>query len=216
MMAKRLHIMNNVLIVFIKYPEPGQVKTRLAKDVGDEKACAIYKFLAEGVMKNIFLKCQRSYGVHIFFTPPRKQNEIKEWIKPFSGKAQEADTQYIPQEGGDLGERISHAFKLTLQKKGRKRCVIIGTDCPGIDATLIENAFEILNKKDVVIGPSADGGYYLFGMSKLTLDLFRDIDWSTERVFGQTIKKIQKNNLSCVVLKTLADIDTQEDLINIP
>ena len=204
--------MDNALIVFLKYPESGQVKTRLAKDIGDEKACAIYKLLAEGVMKNIFSKNPRTYDVHIFFTPADKQNKIKDWLKPFLDNDQGVGTQYIPQEGNDLGERMSNAFKQTLQGKGCKRCVIIGTDCPGMDATLIEKAFEILKKRDIVIGPCKDGGYYLLGMSRLVPDLFEDIAWSTDWVFDQTIEKIQKNNLSFDILKNLVDIDTQEDL----
>ena len=99
--------------------------------------------------------------------------------------------------------------------------IIIGTDCPEIDATLIENAFGVLKEKDIVVGPCKDGGYYLMGMSRLVpvsfeqgfiSDLFVDIDWSTDRVFKQTMEKIQKNNLSCGILKTLVDIDTIEDL----
>jgi len=250
--------MDNALIVFLKYPEPGQVKTRLAKDIGDEKACAIYKLLAEGVIKNVFSNNPRTYDVHIFFTPADKQNKIKDWLKPFLDNDQGVDTQYIPQEGTDLGERMSNAFKQILQGKHHERTVtqnhrnqitplifppfargdeggvkkliktcphvyeekkflpcntiIIGTDCPGMDATLIESAFEVLKKRDIVIGPCKDGGYYLLGMSRLVPDLFEDIAWSTDRVFDQTMEKIQKNNLSFDILKNLVDIDTQDDL----
>lgn len=203
--------MDTALIVFLKYPEPGQVKTRLAKDIGDEKACAVYKFLAEGVMKNIFLKRESSYDVHIYFAPPHKENEIRGWLNPLH-KDQSAEVQFIPQEGIDLGERMSNAFQQTLQGKGCTRCVIIGTDCPWIDAALIQEAFESLKEHDVVIGPCKDGGYYLLGMSIFVPDLFEDIAWSTERVLNQTIDKIQKNNLSLDMLKTLEDIDTQDDL----
>lgn len=204
--------MENALIVFLKYPESGRVKTRLAKDIGDEKACAIYKLLAEGVMKNIFSKKPGMYDVYIFFTPSYKENEIKAWLKPFINNDLGGDVQYIPQEGYDLGERMSYAVKQTLRSRGYKKCIIIGTDCPGIDTPLIENAFEILKERDVVVGPCRDGGYYLLGMSTLAVDLFVDIDWSTDRVFNQTIEKTRKNNLSSGILKTLADIDTQEDL----
>ena len=107
---------------------------------------------------------------------------------------------------------MSTAFKEILQEKGCKKCIIIGTDCPEIDATLIENAFGVLKEKDIVIGPCKDGGYYLLGMSRPASDLFVDIDWSTDRVFEQTMEKIRENNLSCSILKTLVDIDTIEDL----
>ncbi|GAN31751.1 MAG: glycosyltransferase [Candidatus Brocadia sp. AMX2] len=204
--------MNNVLIVFLKYPEPGKVKTRLAKALGNEKACRIYQLLAESVIRNIFLKNERKYDVHIFFTPIDKKNEIVTWLKPLIGNDTETGIHYIPQEGAELGERMSDAFQQALQKKSYERSIIIGTDCPGIDAALIEDAFEVLKKKDIVIGPCMDGGYYLLGMSGLFPDLFSGIDWSTDCVFDQTMRKIQRNHLSYMILKTLADIDTQEDL----
>ena len=245
--------MENALIIFLKYPEPGKVKTRLAKDTGDEKACAVYKLLAEGVIKNVFSKNPLTYDVHIFFTPANRETEIKDWLKPILNDNQGIKTQFRTQEGRNLGEKMSNAFRQILQEKGYKKCttqltttesplkkgdkggckknsqekmflhhtIIIGTDCPEIDATLIENAFGVLKEKDIVIGPCKDGGYYLLGMSRpvpvsfkqgFVPDLFMDIDWSTDRVFKQTMEKIQKNNLSCGILKILVDIDTLEDL----
>lgn len=250
--------MNNALIVFLKYPNPGHVKTRLAKDVGDELACSIYQSLAEHVIRNIFLKKQRTYDVRVFFTPADKENEIKVWLKPLLSVIPGADVPFISQEGNDLGDRMSNAFKKTLQGSRDKKiltkhhsnhnrtplsmlgersereetqkltkghpcghedkissshhAIIIGTDCSEIDAALIESAFEVLQGKDIVIGPCKDGGYYLIGMASYVPDLFVDIDWSTNRVFTQTIEKMQKNNLSYGILKTLTDIDRIEDL----
>ena len=204
--------MENALIVFLKYPEPGKVKTRLAKDIGNEKACVIYKQLAEDVMKNVFAKNPAAYDIHIFFTPANKENEIIAWLNPILATHQETNIHCSPQKGDSLGKRMSNAFKQTLERVDCKRCIIIGTDCPEIDATLIEDTFEVLQKKDIVIGPCKDGGYYLLCLSKYVSDLFEDITWSTKRVFEQTMKKVQNNNLSYGILKTLADIDTPEDL----
>ena len=213
--------MENAVIIFLKYPEPGKVKTRLAKSLGDEKACAVYKSLAEGIIKNISSKNPLTYDVHIFFTPADRENEIRTWLKPILNDNQGIKTQFRTQEGRNLGEKMSNAFKEILQEKVCKKCIIIGTDCPEIDATLIENAFGVLKEKNVVIGPCKDGGYYMLGMSRpvpvsfdqgFISDLFVDIDWSTDRVFEQTMEKIHKNNLSCSILKTLVDIDTIEDL----
>ena len=213
--------MENVLIIFLKYPEPGKVKTRLAKDIGNEKACEIYKLLAENVIKTFSQKNPGTYTVHFFFTPADRETEISTWLKPILDDNQGIKTQFRTQEGRNLGERMSNAFKEILQEKGCKKCIIIGTDCPEIDATLIENAFGVLKEKDIVIGPCRDGGYYLLGMSRpvpvsfeqgFISDLFVDIDWSTDRVFEQTMEKVHKNNLSCGILKILMDIDTIEDL----
>jgi len=204
--------MENAVIIFLKYPEPGKVKTRLAKDIGNEKSCEIYKLLAEGIIKNVAQNNLKTYDGHIFFTPADKENEIKNWLKSIIDNEWAFHIQYSPQKGNTLGERMSNAFQQTLQRKDCKRCIIIGTDCPEIDATLIESVFEILKEKDIVIGPCKDGGYYLLGMSGFVPDLFVDIDWSTDQVFIQTMEKVQKNNLSCSILKILTDIDTQEDL----
>lgn len=209
--------MTNVLIIFLKYPEPGKVKTRLARVIGNEKACEVYTRLAEGILKNISSKKPGRYDLSIFYAPADKGNEIRSWLKPVLNDDSETGIQYIPQEGDDLGERMSNAFHRVLRAKEYTKAypcnaVIIGTDCPGIDIALIESAFGILHEKDVVIGPSEDGGYYLLGMSRFIPDLFKDIAWSTDRVFSQTIKRIQKNDLSCDLLKVLIDIDTPEDL----
>lgn len=235
--------MNNILIVFLKYPEPGKVKTRLAKVIGSEKACEAYIQLAGGVIKNVFSKKPRLYDIYIFFTPADKGSEMKDWLKHMVNNDLGSGVHCMPQEGNDLGERMSHAFQQVFRRKdllcgtkdnqqdeegirepakvsscvtgegGFSSCnvMIIGTDCPGVDAALIENAFEALHENDVVIGPCEDGGYYLLGMSRLVPDLFTHIDWSTQQVFGQTMEKIRKNNLSCCMLKTLTDIDTAED-----
>ena len=126
-------------------------------------------------------------------------------------------TTESPLKKGDEGG----CKKNSQEKMFLHNTIIIGTDCPEIDAALIEDAFEILKEKDIVVGPCKDGGYYLLGMSRpvpvsfdqgFISDLFVDIDWSTDRVFEQTMEKIHKNNLSCSILKTLVDIDTIEDL----
>src|SRR3990167_2277732 len=91
--------MENVLIIFLKYPEPGKVKTRLAEDIGDEKACAIYKLLAENVIKNILTKNPGTYDVHIFFTPADRETEIRTWLKPILNDNQGIKTQFRTQEG---------------------------------------------------------------------------------------------------------------------
>ncbi|MGQ3686008.1 MAG: TIGR04282 family arsenosugar biosynthesis glycosyltransferase [Candidatus Loosdrechtia sp.] len=234
------------LIIFLKYPEPGKVKTRLAKVIGHEKACEAYIQLAEGIIKNILLKKTKLYDIYIFFTPADKGCEINDWLKRMVNIDFRSDVYAIPQEGEALGEKMLNAFQYVFWDKvlcckikniqhdnkegiretvpvpsfftiagGKKflscNSMIIGTDCPDVDVALIESAFEALQENDVVVGPCEDGGYYLLGMSKLVPGLFANISWSTHEVFRQTMKKIQENNLSCHVLKTLADIDTAED-----
>ncbi len=212
---------DNILIIFLKYPEPGRVKTRLAKAIGNDKACTIYKLLAEDVIKNVFPESSQAYDVCILFTPTDKEDEVKDWLKPILHTIQRGTIQCIPQEGTTLGEKMSNAFQRIFQERPYNKGLVIGTDCPGIHARLLGKAFEALKEKDIVIGPCKDGGYYLLGMSRSIpsrsnqgsiLDLFIDIDWSTDRVFDQTMKKVYKNALSYHILETLTDIDTIEDL----
>lgn len=196
--------MDNALIVFLKYPEPGKVKTRIAGFIGDERACALYTLIAEGVIKNVFLENPGTYDVYIFFTPANTKDKVEGWLK--------VEARYRPQEGDTLGEKMSNAFQSILQNNGYKRSIIIGTDCPEVNASLIESAFEMLKEKDIVIGPCKDGGYYLLGMSRFVSDVFLDIDWSTDRVISQTVNKVCKNDLSYGILKTLEDVDTPDDM----
>lgn len=93
------------------------------------------------------------------------------------------------------------------------RVVIIGTDCPELNAGIIMNAFAYLNNHDVVIGPAEDGGYYLLGMKRHYTLLFKNINWSTENVFDETITICKKNNINYSFLPVLHDIDEEKDLI---
>jgi glycosyltransferase A (GT-A) superfamily protein (DUF2064 family) len=90
--------------------------------------------------------------------------------------------------------------------------VIIGTDCPDLNASVIMNAYVYLEDHDIVIGPASDGGYYLLGMKKLHPRLFEKIDWSTGKVLAQTLKICESSNLSTFLLPELSDIDDENDL----
>lgn len=195
-------LQKNVLIIFVKYPEPGKVKTRLAEELGDRKAAEIYSLMAETIIGNVFHSGR--YETAIFFDPPGKKDEIKKWI----GKGSE---RYIPQEGKTLGDRMSNAFGRVFSD-GARNAVIIGTDCVDITSETLEEAFGILGETDVVIGPAEDGGYYLLGLNNHEPTLFRDISWSTGLVLDQTVGRIQEAGLSFKLLRTLTDIDTAGDL----
>ncbi|MEM7394475.1 MAG: TIGR04282 family arsenosugar biosynthesis glycosyltransferase, partial [Verrucomicrobiota bacterium] len=112
---------------------------------------------------------------------------------------------------GDLGDRmlgaLNHAFEL-----GYGEAVIIGTDCPALSARHLKQAFDTLKTNDVVLGPTFDGGYYLIGMKQPHQALFRDIPWSTEAVFPNTMEVMKTENLSCGLLPRLRDLDDQDDL----
>ncbi len=125
-----------------------------------------------------------------------------------------AAAHWEPQEGSDLGERLERSVARAFESNA-KRVVVIGTDCPDLDAAGLPRAFESLAKLDVVLGPATDGGYYLIGLSQNAPALFRGIDWSTERVLAQTLMICQRERLSVAQLPELSDVDQPEDLLHL-
>ena len=184
------------LIIFVRNPEKGKVKTRLAKGVGEDKALAIYKALltktrtvAEGVdaLRLLF------YSVQI--------RTDDSWPNDAFEKRQ--------QEGEDLGARMAHAFDTALQEA--ESAIIVGSDIAQISTPIIENAFNLLEQKDYVLGPSIDGGYYLLGMKQPSHFLFQNMEWSTDQVSRTTQDRILERNCSLGFAPTLSDIDYAED-----
>ncbi len=199
--------MNNTkktaIIIFAKYPRPGKVKTRLAKDIGNEKALLIYKKLVSKLLNQID---SNNYDISIYFYPESKKNEVKKWINL-------PDIKYLSQSGDDIGARMLNAFKDSLSLKYAKT-VIIGTDCLEINNNIISKSFYLLDDSDLVLGPATDGGYYLIGLKAVVETIFQDIHWSTEKVLKQTINKAKEIKLSYKFPDFLSDIDTLEDLNN--
>ncbi|WP_291778476.1 TIGR04282 family arsenosugar biosynthesis glycosyltransferase [Cecembia sp.] len=190
------------LIIFQKNVIPGKVKTRIAVDLGDEKAVEIYRFLINRTHKEV----SKLEGVDIFMFFSEKL-EIPSW-KPKGGIL-----KGCLQNGKDLGEKMESAFE-EIFYKGFKQAVIIGTDCPEITTEIIYNAFNKLNSFDVVLGPAKDGGYYLLGMKQIFHELFKNIPWSTSEVLETTIAHAIQEQISYTTLETLSDIDTAQDWEN--
>jgi len=115
------------------------------------------------------------------------------------------------QAGNDLGERMELAFEESF-KAGYKKAVIIGSDCPELTVTIVQQAFQELDLHHIVLGPATDGGYYLLGMKELLSDLFRDKPWSTDRVMDATVKQADKLGKHVKLLPQLSDLDSLEDL----
>lgn len=188
----------NHLIIFIKNPELGKVKTRLAKSVGEENALHIYKLLIEHTYQiSLPINAEKQVYYSSFIENSDQFNDI-------------IFTKNI-QKGKDLGERMSNAIKNSLGNWASK-VVLIGSDCYELNSGIIEEAFLMLDKHDVVIGPSEDGGYYLIGMKNLHDKLFKAKEWSTENVMLDTIIDCNELGLSHYLLPTLNDVDEEEDL----
>jgi rSAM/selenodomain-associated transferase 1 len=192
----------HILLIFVKYPELGKVKTRLAQDIGYMRATQIYSVMAKTIIDT--LSKSKTHRTIIFFDPPDRKADLKLWLRYKL-------CTFLPQEGNSLGERMVNAFKKAFSLRAKK-AVIIGTDCIGISNKLISKAFNTLNQADVVLGPAEDGGYYLLGLNKLVPEIFNNIDWSTNLVLNQTSEKLRKKGLKLKLLQTLKDIDTLSDL----
>ena len=195
---------DTVLLIFAKAPEPGKVKTRLISVLGKEAACEFYSKMASDIISRltdsmlcpIVLYCYPD-TIHIFF----KKHE------------QKFNLELKRQEGIDLGERMFNAFEFVFNQKNRQ-AIIVGTDIPDLSKEIILGAIDSLDKNDLVIGPSHDGGYYLLGMKKVHSGLFEDIEWSSNSVFSSTVQKANASNLKIKELQMLRDIDTKNELDN--
>jgi len=186
------------LIIFVKNPIEGEVKTRLASSLGDEKALEVYQQLLKitaGVAEDVNAEKLVSYSKYV-----EESDDFDETIFDKS-----------VQKKGDLGEKMKHAFRDGFDE-GFNRIVLIGSDCPEITQSLIDKAFKKLYEFDSVIGPSDDGGYYLIGLSRFIPEIFDDVEWSTSSVFSSTIKALDDLEATYHVLKKLNDIDTENDL----
>ena len=244
----------NLYGLMIKYPEPGKVKTRLAKEIGNSRAAEIYRQLAEQILKQTDLvsfshhpvhcptlkkggwgdliensrnreisptpslpkrgtseNCSRdettpaAYNRIVLYDPPERLHDFKQWLP---------GNHLILQQGNDIGERMDNAIR-ELLALGAEKAVLTGADIPALNSAIISGAFAALDHADIVIGPAADGGYYLIGMKEPHPEIFSNIPWSTKRVYETTASRIRQLQLSVDHTVMLSDIDRVEDLKNL-
>ncbi|MFN2564187.1 MAG: TIGR04282 family arsenosugar biosynthesis glycosyltransferase [Gemmatimonadaceae bacterium] len=190
----------HALIVFARAPELGCVKTRLAAELGAEAALFIYRTLAERVISAV--RAATSYSSRVVFTPERAEPMMREWLGP------SVDLQ--AQAPGDLGERMAASIADAISA-GAERVAVIGTDCPDVTVSVVEEAFTRLDAADVVLGPASDGGYYLIGMSRIHSALFADVPWSCPDTLRVTLERARACGLSVALLAERRDIDAAAD-----
>jgi rSAM/selenodomain-associated transferase 1 len=190
---------NNLLIIFTRNPELGKCKTRLAAVIGDTAALAIYTFLIEhtvGITKSLKVDKQVHYSQNVH------HNDL--WNDATYSKKK--------QQGSDLGERMNYAFKQGFEE-GYKNIIIIGSDIYDLIQLDIEKAFTMLEHNNYVLGPAADGGYYLLGMKRLNENIFRNKDWGTDTVLQDTILDLEAETIAMLDIRN--DIDIYEDMKDI-
>lgn len=186
------------VIVFLKSPRPGFVKTRIAASLDAEAAAAIYQALVGMTLERLVGRVD----VELRYTPDDAAAELGNWRRP--------GWKVRPQGEGDLGERIQRGV-VEAFSDGAGRVVVLGTDCPEFEASDIEAAFEALGRHDVVVGPALDGGYWLLGLARPQPDLFREMPWSTDRMLEATLGRARAGGLTVAQLRRLRDVDTLED-----
>ncbi len=187
------------LVIYVRNPISGQVKTRLAKDIGDERALEIYLQLLQHT-----LEITRSLNFRKFIYYADEVSDYDLWSVPGYTKRK--------QNGNDLGMRMYNSFK-ELFDQGFTRIIIIGSDCLQLKTETLEQAVAFLESNAAVLGPASDGGYYLLGLTKFYPDLFINKPWSTNQVCSTTIDDFINLGISYALLEELSDIDTVADLM---
>ncbi len=195
--------MGDRLLIFTRYPDVGRVKTRLIPALGEVRATQLHRDMTEHTL-NIARALRVMHPVLITAcftggTVPKMQ----QWLGD--------DLDYWLQVGEDLGQRMLNALGSALGATC-DRALIIGTDCPALEPSILADAFHQLDNHDLVLGPATDGGYYLIGMGRVMPELFTDIAWGSRAVLSSTLAIADLHHRSVALLPMLSDVDRPEDL----
>jgi len=192
---------NHCIVIFVRYPEKGAVKSRLAPALDEGLIVALYESFVVDLLATLEAS---GHPFRIAFTPADRGEEIFRRFGRHDG---------FPQTGADLGERMKNCFQRCFAD-GFSQAVIIGSDIPDLPPEIFAEAFTALETGGAVIGPAADGGYYLIGFREETFvpEVFEGIAWSTEGVFAETLERLARAGVGVHRLPCLRDVDTPEDL----
>lgn len=190
------------VLFYVKFPEKGKVKTRLAKDIGDEQAVELYRCCILDMLETLACIPQQ---ICICYAPEDAEQQFKNWL----GR----EYLYMPQRGRDLGERMNNSFQEAF-RRGFQNVCILGSDLPDLPHQHVVKAFEQLRAFESVIGPSGDGGYYLLGFRNEIFfsEVFQGIIWSHSSVYAETIKKLERRGIKFLILPAWNDIDNLTEL----
>jgi rSAM/selenodomain-associated transferase 1 len=202
------------VVVFARAPELGRVKTRLAATIGDPAALACYRTLGRAVVDAVrhppFAVGRGAWRTVIAHTPPDAAPALAAWLDPDGS----GGLAYEPQADGDLGARMGAAVARAIAG-GSSRVVVVGTDCPEVDAPVVREALAALDGADVVLGPALDGGYYLVGVrapaERACAALFEGVPWSAPDTLAVSLARAAAAGLTVAQLTPRRDVDTEED-----
>ncbi|HBZ54037.1 MAG TPA: hypothetical protein DEO88_01415 [Syntrophobacteraceae bacterium] len=197
------------LIVFLRYPEPGRVKTRLAAGMGAAPAAAFYERLLRRTLGIVadFWENHRDVEIVLFFDPMEREAEVR-WAFP-------GPWRFVAQPSGHLGERMRAACDLG-SGQAERHSVVIGCDIGDLQSADLDDAFRALNHCDAVLGPARDGGFYLIGLARRCDAVFLPASWGGSEVCGRALATLQREGLTVALGKERNDIDRVEDLMRLP
>lgn len=190
----------NALIVFVKAPVPGKVKTRLQVPLSGVQAARLYAAFVRDAVTSARL-CSEA-AVSVAYEPHPEHPDL-DWLKDAPS--------WFPQAEGDLGSRLIAAFARAF-RAGTSKVVVIGSDCPDLESEALRQAFARLDDSQAVLGPAEDGGYYLVGLRAPMPHLFLKMGWSGPEVLKHTIERLRLRGDSHSLLTVRRDVDTFEDL----
>jgi len=193
---------STALIIFAKAPIPGEVKTRLCPPLDHDEAASLHGTLVLDAVERA--KGLPGASLYVAGTPDLAHPFFKVMEGRYGAKL-------LPQRGPDLGSRMKWAMQDAFEQ-GAQEVLLTGTDLPTLPRAHLVEALTLVKRHDVVLGPTADGGYYLIGLRKMVPALFDGIAWSTASAFAETKKKIEQAGLSLGLLPECRDLDTLEDL----
>ncbi len=186
--------------MFAKFWAPGEVKTRLAARIGPEQAARLHRVFLETLIERLALVADRRVLV---YTPSTRRLEF--------GELAAAGWELQPQDDGDLGQRMQVYFQRAFAS-GATQVVLIGSDSPTLPTMLIESAFKQLDETQTVLGPAADGGYYLVGATGAVPPIFDRIAWSRPSVWTDTVARLEAARWTFSALPCWYDVDDWDDL----
>jgi len=190
----------SAILLFLKAPRRGHVKTRLAHHVGSKRALEVYRALVARQWSAL----PASKLIEVHYTPHDAGFEMQKWLG--------GDHAYFPQSEGELGARLEHSVECAFQR-GAQSVACIGGDCPLLEERHFNEAEQLLDSgHDVVFGPSEDGGYYLIALRRPLPELFRDVPWSTRNTLQASLDRAAELGLKIGLLETLYDIDEVSEL----
>lgn len=194
----------NLLIIFLKAPTPGKVKTRLQPDLTPRQSSELYRSMVEDLLSQF--RGKNDFSIRIQYSPADAGEEIRDWLGD--------RWELRPQAPGNLGDRMYQALR-EAAGDGYLKMVLIGSDLPTLTKQTIQEAFARLDKHRLVLGPSDDGGYYLIALQTPRRFIFENIPWSSDKVLKKTMNRADWAGWYFSLLNPARDIDTYQDVLHL-